>query len=227
MVPRCSGIVMLTTNITTASQGLANITQTASTSSCTGGQSSVSGLDGFRQTILAEVSEQTAQLLSTHSCRKSTTAAYSSAWPERCSWCPERQIDPVCSTVAAVADYLTSMFDKGRCYRTINNHRSAISAYHHPVDGQKVGQHDLVCQVLKACFNGRPPQPKYATMWDVDVVLTYMGALGCNSNLLDKQLTFKVTMLLALASAGRSSELRAFNLRYTVMTDSTVVFELG
>ncbi|CAB4037589.1 Hypothetical predicted protein, partial [Paramuricea clavata] len=119
------------------------------------------------------------------------------------------------------------MFEKGRCYRTINNHRSAISAYHKSVDGQKVGQHELVCQVLNACFNARPPQPKYAMMWDVDVVLTYICSLRCNSNLSDKQLTSKVSMLLALASAGRSSELRALDLRFMTMTDSSIIFELG
>ncbi len=129
--------------------------------------------------------------------------------------------------MAAVADYLTTLFEKGRCYRTINNHRSAISAYHKPVDGQKIGQHELVCQVLKACFNASPPQPKYAMMWDVDKVLNHIGALGCDSNLSDKQLTFKVAMLLALASAGRSSELRALDLKYMTTTDNTIVFELS
>lgn len=64
-------------------------------------------------------------------------------------------------------------------------------------------------------------------MWDVDVVLTHLGALGCNSNLSDKQFTFEVTMLLALVLTGRSSELRVLDLKYMIMTDSTVVFELG
>ena len=64
-------------------------------------------------------------------------------------------------------------------------------------------------------------------MWDVDVVLTHIGALGFHSNLSDKQLTFKETVLLAFASTGRSFELKALDLRYMVMTDSTAVFELG
>ena len=64
-------------------------------------------------------------------------------------------------------------------------------------------------------------------MWDVDVVLTHIGALGFHSNLSDKQLTFKETMLLAFASTGRSFELKALDLRYMVMTDSNAVFELG
>ena len=52
--------------------------------------------------------------------------------------------------MAAITDYSIIMIEKGRYYRTINHHRSEVSAYQ-PVDGQKVGQND--CQVLKACFN--------------------------------------------------------------------------
>ena len=129
--------------------------------------------------------------------------------------------------MASIADYLTEMFNKGRCYRTINNHRSAISAFHKPIEGCKAGQHELVCKVLNACFNARPPQPRYVVMWDVDRVLDHMCTLGCDANLSEKQLTLKLSMLLALASAGRSSDLRALDLRYMTVKESCIVFELG
>ena len=129
--------------------------------------------------------------------------------------------------MASIADYLTEMFNKGRCYRTINNHRSAISAFHKPIEGCKAGQHELVCKVLNACFNARPPQPRYVVTWDVDRVLDHICTLGCDANLSDKQLTLKLSMLLALASAGRSSDLRAPDLRYMTVKESCIVFELG
>ena len=90
-----------------------------------------------------------------------------------------------------------------------------------------MGQHELVCQVLNACFNVRPPQPKYVMMWDVDLVLQHFCSLGPNDSLSDKQLTLKLSMLLALPSAGRSSDLRALDLRYMTITDTSIVFELG
>ena len=139
----------------------------------------------------------------------------------------QRKVDPFCSTVASVADYLTELFNKGRSYHTVNIHRSAISAFHRPIDGLKVGQHDLVCRVLNAYFNVRPPQPRYVVTWDVDKVLSYIHSLGDNSSLSSKFLTLKLSMLLALASAGRSSDLRALDIRYMAVSDNSISFELG
>lgn len=75
--------------------------------------------------------------------------------------------------MASIADYLTEMFNKGRCYRAINNQRSAISAFHKPIEGCRAGRHELVCKVVNACFYARPPQPRYMVMWDVDRVLNH------------------------------------------------------
>ena len=59
-------------------------------------------------------------------------------------------------------NYLSYLFDSGFQYRTIDCHRSAISAYHDYVDNEPVGQHPHVCALLKGVFNHRPPQPRYA-----------------------------------------------------------------
>ena len=56
-------------------------------------------------------------------------------------------------------------------------------------------------------FNERPPQPKYTDTWDVEVVLEYLRQLPDNDQLELKELSLKLVMLLALVSAGRSSEL--------------------
>ena len=129
--------------------------------------------------------------------------------------------------MASIADYLTELLKKARSYHTVNIHRSAISAFHRPIDGVKVGQHDLVCRVLNACFNARPPQPRYVKTWGVAKVLSYIHSLGENSSLSNKCLTLKLSMLLALASAGRSSDLRALDIRYMTINDNSINFELG
>ena len=228
MVPSSTRNVLQTASSAPPSRENPYVSQSTATPPCSTRKLTTRGLDGFRQNILAKgVSEQTAELLSSHSWRKGTTRAYNSAWSQWCGWCHQREIDPFCSTVTSIADYLTEMFNKGRCYRTINNHRSAISAFHKPIEGCKAGQHELVCKVLNACFNARPPQPRYVVMWGVDRVLDYICTLGCDANLSDKQLTLKLSMLLALASAGRSSDLRALDLRYMTVKESCIVFELG
>ena len=228
LVPSPPRDVLQATSSVAPTQGPTVVTHTTTTPPCSSGTSVTSGLDGFRQSILAQgVSEQTAELLSSLSWRTGTTSAYNRARSQWCSWCDQRKIDPFCSTVAAIADYLTEMYHKGRCYRTINNHRSAISAFHKPIEGCKAGQHELVCQVLNGCFNARPPQPRYVVVWDVDKVLNHICTLGCDINLSVKQLTLKLSMLLALASAGRSSDLRALDLRFMTVKEGSIVFELG
>ena len=88
-------------------------------------------------------------------------------------------------------------------------------------------QHDLVCRVLNACFNARPPRSRYVVTWDVDKVLSYIHSLGENSSLSNKCLTLKLSMLLALASAGRSSDLRSLDIQYMTINDNSINFELG
>ena len=228
VVSNSLGDVLPGTNLDPSHGGSINVPLLPSTPLGESRGSIISGLDGFREDILAKgVSEDTAELLSSYSWRQGTKNAYNSAWSQWSSWCVQRKIDPFRAPVASVADYLTDLYMKGRCYRTLNNHRSAISAFHQPIDGCKVGQHELVCKVLNACFNARPPQPKYVVTWDVDVVLSYICSLGPNDTLSDKQLTQKLSMLLALASAGRSSDIRALDLNYMTVSEGAITFELG
>ena len=63
--------------------------------------------------------------------------------------------------------------------------------------------------------------------WDVDKVLDYIHVLGDNSTLSNKCLTLKLSMLLAISSAGRCSDLRALDVRYMSIKDSSIVFELA
>ena len=91
----------------------------------------------------------------------------------------------------------------------------------------KVGQHLTVTGIMGAFFNARPPLPRYQVTWDVDQVLTYLVSLGDNKHLALKQLTLKLTMLLALACAGRSSDLRAFDTKYMRLEEGKVSFSLG
>lgn len=117
------------------------------TPSSPAGPPAVSGLEGYSQTLLTNgMSKKTADLLRSHSWRRGTEAAYNSAWKQWSSWCGQRKIDPVCSSLASIADYLTEFLNQGKSYRTINNHRSAISAFQTPIDGTKVGQRGLICK---------------------------------------------------------------------------------
>ena len=111
-------------------------------------------------------------------------------------------------------NYLSTLFEKGLQYRTINSHCSANSAYHNYVDGKLVGKHLWVCTLLTGVFNQRPPQPHYIFAWDVEIVLVYLKTnMSDNSQLSDKDLTHKLTVLMALSSASRDSSLQHLNIK--------------
>ena len=73
-----------------------------------------------------------------------------------------------------VVNYLSTLFNEGLQYQTVNAHRSAISAYHNFINGKPIEKHPKVCALLTGIFNERPPQPRYSFIWNVDVVLTYI-----------------------------------------------------
>ena len=100
-------------------------------------------------------------------------------------------------------ELLAKPFDKGLNYRTANNYRSAISARHELVDGRPLGEHRDVCRLLKGIKNKRPPVPRYCTTWDILAVLDFLKSLGENQTLSDKDITKKLSLLMAIASALR------------------------
>ena len=71
--------------------------------------------------------------------------------------------------------------DKGRKYQTICGYRSAISRYHCGQGSLPLGETKLVKRITKACFKLAPPIPKYADMWNADVLMDYLATLHPNS----------------------------------------------
>ena len=74
-------------------------------------------------------------------------------------------------SLSQVFSFLTMLYEKNLKYRTINIFRSALSSTLLPVDGIVVGQHPLVCQLMKAIFNLRPPIKKFVLSWSIATML--------------------------------------------------------
>ena len=117
-------------------------------------------------------------------------------------------------------DFLAFMFESGYEYRTICKYRSAISTLHNNIEGRSVGEHPQVNSLITGASNNQPPQPKYNFIWYIQLLLDY---LLNNSDLSDKLLTFKVTMLLALMSATRVTCLHILDTRFMVKTSQKYV----
>jgi len=74
-------------------------------------------------------------------------------------------------------------------YSSINAYRSAISSVHENVDGHTIGQHPLICRLVKGVFQTRPLLPCYSQTWDVQKVLQFLDTLEDNQTLLLKHLS--------------------------------------
>ncbi|KAJ1159285.1 hypothetical protein NDU88_011952, partial [Pleurodeles waltl] len=96
---------------------------------------------------------------------KSTHKRYASAWRKWVSWCNGRDLNPMGSGIDMIINFLAELASSGLAYRTINNFRSAISAGHPPIEGKQVGEHPLVCKLLRGIRFSNPPQPKYSVLW--------------------------------------------------------------
>ena len=77
---------------------------------------------------------------------------------------------------------------------------------------------------MAGIFNRNPPQPKYSNFWDVETVLTYIRAMGENVDLVLKDLGMKLAMLLALTTAGRSSDFGLLDTSFMADQGNKMVF---
>ncbi|KAM4696264.1 integrase/recombinase xerD homolog [Rhinophrynus dorsalis] len=180
-----------------------------------GGTSGTSDLSNSAQALLAE------------SWAPGTRAMYGSAWSAWSRWCVERDLDPVSASTVSVANFLSTLYDSGKAYRTINTYRSAISAGHVPSGGIPVGQSVVVCRLMRGIRFSRPPQSRYQSLWDVNDVLRFLENWPPNNLLSLKQLSAKLTMLLCLVSFKRVSDVKALDILSRSFTSQGVQFRVS
>jgi len=190
-------------------------------------KSSTSCMENFRQKLSSDGLSEKAISLITGARRKSSISHYNSAWGKFSSWCIGKQADPFRCSLILILEFLTDSFDRGLQYNTLAGYRSAISAFHEPIDGVTVGKHPQVSALLTGIYNSRFPQPKYNFIWDVEKVVTYLQSLGSDSTLDDKTLTMKLTTLMALTSAARAHEICSLDIRFLVKHRTAYTFSFG
>ena len=187
-----------------------------------------SRLEGLRTSgSYSKLSEEAFALLSS-AWRKGTEKSYTMGWRKWCRWCQSSGRDPFAASIEDIIEFLTSEFHAGLQYSTINSLRSALSATLPPIEGTPVGQHPLIVRLLQGIFNQRPPLPRYENTWNVGLVISFIkNSMDRNPNLSLKDLSRKLAMLLALASASRSSDLHLLDLRYIRHNVDYVEFQIA
>ena len=168
-------------------------------------------LDNLRQKLLAEGILERVSNLITNNRKTSSIKHYESSWKKWCGCCSERKISPTRLSINYVLYFLAELFEKWFEYRTIGTHRSAVSVFYDPIGNIGVGKHRRVSALMLGIFNKRPTQPKYPDIfiWIPDILLT-----------------LKVSMLLALLSASKASEITSSRVDYLKKYSSVYTFAI-
>lgn len=124
--------------------------------------------------------------------------------------------------VVHVLNFLAALAKDGLAYRSINTYRSAILAGHLPFDNRPIGEHPLMCKLLRGIQLSVPPEPRYSVLWDVNKVLNLFRSWPSNKYLSRKQISAKLAMLLCLISCRRVSDVRALDLTGRICTPEGV-----
>ena len=77
---------------------------------------------------------------------------------------------------------------------------------------------------MKGIHNNRPSKPRYSAIWDVNLVLAYIGAMTTSTYM---DLTLKTVALFMILSGSRVNMLSHFKLSNMTMTDTecTILFD--
>lgn len=137
------------------------------------------------------------------SCTASTVKQYESAFVKWINFCRENTVSPLGTNIPVVLRFLTSLYNNGLGYSSLNNVRSALSLILRHVDGVQVGCHPLVVRFMRAIGKLRPPAPRYNIIWDVNLVLDKLIEWGDTSNLSLKLLSMKLLGILAITTGQR------------------------
>ena len=131
------------------------------------------------------------------------------------------------ATTANVVTFLSSLYESGLSYSSLNVARSALASFVVLSDSaHTIGTHPLIARFLKGVFGERPPKPRYETIWDVKIVLNFLRKWSPRSRLSMKQLTLKLVMLIALVSAQRSQTIHKLCLDNLTFSGSNANFKI-
>ena len=133
--------------------------------------------------------------------------------PSRSSrWAAGQGVDPLNPTAAQVASFLFDLFDThGLSPRTIKGYRTCIGSVLNCTGKTRVVLHRTISDMIASMELQRPRATPVLPQWDLGVVLEALNKPPYEPlrEASFKHLTLKTVFLLAMASAGRRSELHA------------------
>ena len=144
--------------------------------------------------------------------RPSTNRMYNDRWRRFTRWAAGQGFDPLDPTAAQIASFLFDLFDTHSLSpQTIKGYRTCIGSVLNCTGRAKVVLHRTISDMIASMELQRPRTTPVLPQWDLGVVLEALSKSPYEPlrEASFKHLTLKTVFLLAMASAGRRSELHA------------------
>ena len=84
-----------------------------------------------------------------------------------------------------------------------------------------------IARLCRGTARLHPSQPRYQSKWYVNLMVVYIDSLNDNNNLSLGKLSKKLTMLQALATGGRSSDLLSYHTHLMEFSTSGVALTIN
>lgn len=148
----------------------------------------------------------------------STVRQYNTTLKSWWQFCVANNVNIYEPPTASILTFLTTQFNNGCSYGSLNSHRSALSTF----IGNNIGSGDFVKRLLKGAYKLKPTQPKYSTTWDPQLVLNHISTWSPNNRLTLEKITKKLVILLAICTAHRVQTLSLIRLENIAISENGV-----
>jgi site-specific recombinase XerD len=178
----------------------------------------------WKETRKLNLSDQCRQIL-TAGIANSTNKQYHLYLKKFKEFCTNRSVSNYLEAdLTTGIEFLSSLFQDGHSYSSINTARSSISHFvqlnNSTID---FGKHPVTVRFMRGIFKLRKPVPKYKSTWDVNQVLTVLKSWDNESCSL-KTLSLKTVMLVALSTGQRTQTLSELKLSQLSFSNHKLVF---
>ena len=144
--------------------------------------------------------------------RPSTNRMYDDRWLRFTRWAAGQGFDPLDPTAAQIASFLFTLFNThGLSPQTVKGYRTCLGSVLNRTGKAKVVLHKTISDMNASVELQRPRVMPVLPQWDLGIVLEALSKPPYEPlrEASFKHLTLKTVFLLAMASAGRCSELHA------------------
>ena len=156
--------------------------------------------------------------------RDSTKSQYRLYFRKWIHFCEQRASNPFQYDEKALLEFLTQLFNGGLSTSGIGIAKSAIHTILGAAKGEKINTSYMESIIMKGFFNTRPSLPRYAVMWDVNILLSFLRDMPPNELLSLKELNMKLASLLTVLLGQRVQTVTSLDIFY--MNVSSVGLEI-